>query len=395
MSFRQGDFPVLSRALECLVLFIAAAPAVGAEDLTYELRQGSLLRDDCLNCDRPVFDVPITGSFVLTPVPSVGLVGSVFEVSKLELQSEDGRYSALGVGVYSTSGVAPDAQEMSLTLDLGGAPGIQLESGVVKVAEPFPLLDVTVTEDGARDPFHVFTIRIVAAPAATATLYSLGEGSTISDNCCEEPIIRPITGTFLLGQIEGDPNPNHTYRIDSLDFRTSQEAPVYVVRGLGVYREGGEVALTNEMDLEVQINDERGVILGSARVVPGVPFPEIDIEIIEIESPDPLHEYSLRIVAAPVKLGDREFRRGDSNGDGGVNIADAVHILLWRFGGGEAPGCLDAADVNDDDLHDLSDAIFELNYLFLSGPAPPAPGAADCGPAGKVSLGCEQYPVCG
>ena len=38
-----------------------------------------------------------------------------------------------------------------------------------------------------------------------------------------------------------------------------------------------------------------------------------------------------------------EFKRGDANGDGQYNIADSVHTLRWKFSGGVAPSCFDAA----------------------------------------------------
>jgi hypothetical protein len=89
--------------------------------------------------------------------------------------------------------------------------------------------------------------------------------------------------------------------------------------------------------------------------------------------------------------GEDSFRRGDVNGDGPVNLSDAVSLLMWLFVSGEPPRCHDAADANHDGRHDLSDAVAILNYLFLGGGPPPAPGPADCGPAPEPSLGCESY----
>src|ERR1041385_3518797 len=42
------------------------------------------------------------------------------------------------------------------------------------------------------------------------------------------------------------------------------------------------------------------------------------------------------------------FVRGDSSGDGAVDLNDAVYSLAYLFQGGETPGCLEAADANDD-----------------------------------------------
>lgn len=71
------------------------------------------------------------------------------------------------------------------------------------------------------------------------------------------------------------------------------------------------------------------------------------------------------------------FRRGRVNGDGVLDIADAVCILGYLFSlSGEACeegvlSCLDAADSNDDGGVDISDPIAILASLFLgAGPLP-------------------------
>src|SRR5688572_30090830 len=76
---------------------------------------------------------------------------------------------------------------------------------------------------------------------------------------------------------------------------------------------------------------------------------------------------------------DVSFRRGDSNIDGKVDIADPVDTLGCLFLGEKCSGCPDAADGNDDGEIDLSDAVHVLNWLFLGGRAPPAPGPIECG----------------
>jgi len=66
------------------------------------------------------------------------------------------------------------------------------------------------------------------------------------------------------------------------------------------------------------------------------------------------------------------FRRGDSNGDGRINISDAVTTLNYMFA--EKPvGCLDALDANDDDQVTIGDPIYLLSFLFADGPAIAAP----------------------
>jgi hypothetical protein len=67
------------------------------------------------------------------------------------------------------------------------------------------------------------------------------------------------------------------------------------------------------------------------------------------------------------------YVRGDANGDGLWDLADAVHILNYLFKGGPAPDPLEAGDANCDGAVDLGDAVHILNYLFKGGPAPGCP----------------------
>ncbi|MFN0059039.1 MAG: hypothetical protein ACKVX7_11325 [Planctomycetota bacterium] len=73
-------------------------------------------------------------------------------------------------------------------------------------------------------------------------------------------------------------------------------------------------------------------------------------------------------------VGTGTFVRGDSNGDGGLDIGDAIYTLTGLFSGGPPPVCDDAADTNDDGSLNIADAIYTLTFLFTPGsPPPPAP----------------------
>jgi regulation of enolase protein 1 (concanavalin A-like superfamily) len=67
------------------------------------------------------------------------------------------------------------------------------------------------------------------------------------------------------------------------------------------------------------------------------------------------------------------FLRADADGNGAVEITDAVVLLDYLFLGGTAPACSKAADADDSGELDITDAIYALAYLYLGGPAPPAP----------------------
>ncbi len=88
-----------------------------------------------------------------------------------------------------------------------------------------------------------------------------------------------------------------------------------------------------------------------------------------------------------------EFLRGDIDGNGNQSLADAVAVLVRVFSG-PVSDCEDAYDVNDDGSIDVADGVYELNYLFTSGPAIPAPSAA-CGlDATADGLDCSDYASC-
>ena len=86
----------------------------------------------------------------------------------------------------------------------------------------------------------------------------------------------------------------------------------------------------------------------------------------------------------------KEFIRSDCNNDNLVNIADGVYGLNYLFQGGPAPTCDDACDSNDDATIDAADMIYIFNYQFLDGPAPTAPfPAAGLDPSIGDGLGCD------
>lgn len=75
-----------------------------------------------------------------------------------------------------------------------------------------------------------------------------------------------------------------------------------------------------------------------------------------------------------------QFRRGDGDANGSVNLTDAVNVLNYLFRGAAAPPCPDSADFDDDGALKLTDAVYLLTALFRGGPVPPAPGPDACGP---------------
>ncbi len=65
-----------------------------------------------------------------------------------------------------------------------------------------------------------------------------------------------------------------------------------------------------------------------------------------------------------------EFRAGDANNDGNVDIGDAVSLISYIFKGGAAPTPLEAGDANCDGDVNVGDAVTLVNYIFNGGAEP-------------------------
>jgi len=61
---------------------------------------------------------------------------------------------------------------------------------------------------------------------------------------------------------------------------------------------------------------------------------------------------------------------GDANGDGRVDVGDAVFLINFIFKGGAAPVPLSSGDANCDGTTNVGDAVFIINYVFKGGPEP-------------------------
>ena len=71
---------------------------------------------------------------------------------------------------------------------------------------------------------------------------------------------------------------------------------------------------------------------------------------------------------------------GDANDDELVNITDAVFLVQYIFNGGPVPACCDQADANGDALVNITDAVYLIQFIFNGGPLPlcPSPGNLEC-----------------
>ena len=94
----------------------------------------------------------------------------------------------------------------------------------------------------------------------------------------------------------------------------------------------------------------------------------------DVGSPCPTNE--LLVVQTGEAVEGTPFNRGDANGDGKFNVTDGILIVQAQVGNiaSKYPDCPAINDANGDGTNDLSDAIYLLNYVFVTtAPAPPAP----------------------
>lgn len=67
---------------------------------------------------------------------------------------------------------------------------------------------------------------------------------------------------------------------------------------------------------------------------------------------------------------------GDASGDDLVNITDATYIIQWIFADGPAPDPLESGDADCDGAPNITDAVYIITFIFAGGPEP----CANCGP---------------
>lgn len=160
--------------------------------------------------------------------------------------------------------------------------------------------------------------------------------------------------------------------------------------------QGGDVLLSWTLAFEHQsVYLERdGQFLGMVLATEGFTY-------VDVAPPPGLHTYraygdcGIASMLLPMTcthdVAAAEFRRGDCNGDGSINLADAVHCLSVLFlTPSTTPDCIDACDGNDDGALNLADAVRMLNALFAAEPLPgpyPLCGADPSADAMTCALG--------
>jgi hypothetical protein len=88
---------------------------------------------------------------------------------------------------------------------------------------------------------------------------------------------------------------------------------------------------------------------------------------------------SMHDTTLTVMLGFGEYSCGDANGDGGVNVGDAVFVINHVFKGGPSPDPVLLGDANCDEACNVGDAVYLINHVFKGG-AEPCPNCLEPAP---------------
>lgn len=202
--------------------------------------------------------------------------------------------------------------------------------------------------------------------AAGEIAYTLVEGSTFQDDClvCARPtILYPLRGTFGLVPLEA--NPLFTrYRLTNIAFTVNQGGMgEREITGTGVFQIGGEVAVVQDIRLDVNVGTNSLNFTNEDRLVTRG-FPWVNSSLSQTQF-NLLQFYSMTLVAAPV----REIWLSTANG------LTSASTLERR-----EPG--DVLSASGRTVKSWSKLVARLN--LSNALAAPAIDALDVGPGGEI-----------
>ena len=152
--------------------------------------------------------------------------------------------------------------------------------------------------------------------------------------------------------------------ITSVDPRAARPRDLITVRGTD-FHDGLTVLFNGTSSPNVKFDASVDVTMADVEV-PEMPAGGVRLTVVNVDG-----RFSQPMGFAVIRTPPR-FIRGDFDLDGIVDISDAVRILLHLFRG-LAVSCQDAGDVNNDEVLGTADAIQLLDFLYGDGEAPAAP----------------------
>jgi hypothetical protein len=255
----------------------------------------------------------VQGTFVLTADGSDGLFDKyVVNEVNWNVKLPEGEVRVSGSGTYRVGGEVAIQQQLSLDLKVGDDPVQHFDSGLVAGGGDFPKIAITVSIHGQ----YCFdtVIGLDASPVAPEEVHSyrLRHESSFQQACtgpclCAPGPLQQTSGTFSLVEMERDPLFAH-YAIASANWQVSGDAATgagsHTITGSGFYRVGGEVAIQQQMSLELKIDSQAPAAFDSGLISGGGAFPRIDIPVTSTEATCVTTTIDLH--AAPTRIGKAE-----------------------------------------------------------------------------------------
>ncbi len=292
-SRRLAPSRLLGRLAGVLMAVGIVLPGIASGDAIYRLTQASSFQEGCFDpCLCPLTEpTPVPGTFRLRSTGSVGgFERYAVEDVHWKVPGRDPELRVSGSGSYTVG--SPDAtavrkHRLELDLRLGESPVEHFDSGWV-IGPSLPHIQIQISIHGLFCLDRVFVVAADPVPESQIQPYALVDGSTFQRGCfdpCACPIgqEQPLAGTFSLlplsdnGLFAEFGMVDARWKVQGSSYATPPDA---VITGQGSYTVGGEFALQQRMEAELQVAAEPPATFDSGWVVGGGGFPgQIDVEI--------------------------------------------------------------------------------------------------------------------
>ncbi|MEZ5360174.1 MAG: M28 family peptidase [Candidatus Zixiibacteriota bacterium] len=264
--------------------------------------------------------------------------------------------------------------------DLGGATTVEAAVDAFRVdlyhSDPFSIVEDAMPEGTAGHPYSMQlndangigeVVWIDMSGGLAGTGLTLSEDGVISGT-------PTAAETIVFTAWAGDQMLN----FDDYEFTIVINAPVSIDQAAGVLPQAivGEAYSyqftgtggTGGLDWGVIVGsfDGTGLSFSTDGLLSGTPEAEFDMSFT-IRATDNIGAYDERGYSL---ISEIEYVFGDANGDGTVNVGDAVFLIQYIFRGGAAPDPEEAGDANCDGSLNVGDAVYIIQYIFAGGPEP-------------------------
>lgn len=237
--------------------------------------------------------------------------------------------------------------------------------------------------------WNVDDVRLVSVTESNPEVFSLSAplASIPAGGVSELPVQgrndQPVTGYSIVGAI--DPSAFEVIGVSLAGTISEFPTPDFFGPQISAQHYGAEVYLDFFLQRTIPVGQDHSLLAVQYRVpVTAVAGSVIPLVLVDGLGAPPLANalHTATGILTPTLAAGQltvlapttpQFVRGDSNGDGTLNLPDAISILHYLFAQGTPPRCLDVLDVNDDGAVNLGDAIHLLGYLFQQGSPPAAP----------------------